>query len=355
MKAVFIVLALFTCLAGFSQIELDYYDLPKRGESYLRNSVFTLPSSAIPESVLDESKQEFEWDLSEITNEYEVDTTHFYWIEGTSGVFDFPDANMVDFDINADEPASFNYFIKKPDGFWLSGTSGGFETDLGTFDIKAEFRPAVPIMKVPANVGDEVSETSRATVSVATFGNVRLTTITDYKINGFGTLKIPGDDETYEVLRVKRVTDNEVEIDIDIFGQKIDTVTKTQETAYEFYTKKYGDNLASVSVTEGEEAGVEQWSFGYKKSRVVSSIPNQKQGFGLGIIQLPSANALILISESMVGGKYNLVDMEGKLVKSWTAHTTKELVNTSQLQPGVYLVRATNTNGNSEFKKFVVQ
>ena len=356
MKGLFVATALLLSFVGYSQIELDYFDLPRRGHTYIKNVVPSLPASAIPADVLDSSdKKEFAWDLTEITNEAEMDTINYYWVEGTSAVFDFPDANMVDYDLEAEAPENYNYFIKKEEGFWLSGTSGGFETELGTFDIKAEFRPAVPIVMVPAMLGDEVSETSRATVSVATFGEARLTTFTDYEINGFGTLKIPGDDETHEVLRIKRVTKSDIDIEIDIFGQKIDTVTTTKETAYEFYRKNYGDYLASITFSSDGGLGEGQWSFDYKASRVVSNVISGNQEVELGLINLPSANALILISKPMIGGQYSIVNLEGKTIKSWIAQNEKELFNSSALAPGVYVIQAVDTNGNAEFKKFTIQ
>lgn len=355
MKAVFTISAILMASLGYSQITLDYYDLPERGHSYYRNVVPSLPKSAIPSSVLDSTAQEFEWDLTAITNRSETDTLNYYWVEGTSAVFDFPDANMVDFDLEAENPPAHTYFIKKEEGFWLSGTSGGFETELGTFDLKAEFRPAVPILKVPVMISEEVSATSRATVDIATFGNVRLTTKTHYVVNGFGTLKLPGDNETYEVLRIKRTTDSEIEIDLEIFGQKIDTTTLTKEIAYEFYAQNYGDYIASINAASDDGGEVDSWSFTYKNSRNISSISNREPGVGFNLIYLQPVNTLILSSEKMIGGNYTLLNLEGKIISTRTALKEKEVFDTSSLKPGYYLVKAMDSKGHLEMKKFVIQ
>jgi hypothetical protein len=346
-------LALFTfiCLSAqsFGQIGLSYYDLPYRGETYYRHLVPMISSAQIPQSVYDSTGLEQYWDFSSFSTESEPDTALYLWVEGTPGAFDFPDANMVDYNPDA-ENGAYQYFIKNETGLYFSGQSGGLNTPQGNFDIRAEFRPAVPIMKVPARFGDAVSETSRASVDLFTFGNVKLTTNTSYVINGFGTVKTPTGEE-YEVLRIKRETVSEVIFSIQLGPNKIEDTTTTQETTWEFYTNGYGDAIVNITRSFDEMVGLDQYSMYYKDERIKSSMNEQLLVKNMSLFHLANYNQLIVKDPDLEnGGVIEIFNLNGQLISTTQATSQVNNIETAAFTKGVYIVKTTGAKGKVETK-----
>ncbi len=338
---------------SFGQIGLGFYDLPYWGDTYYRNVIPNISSAMIPKNVSDSSDSELYWDLSGIGGDLQTDTANYFWVEGTPAAFDFPDANMADYNPNANN-GQYQYFIKNETGFYFSGQSGGFATQQGTFDIKAEFRPAVPIIKVPARLGDQASETSRSSVDLLTFGNVKLTTKTHYIINGFGTVKIPGGEE-FEVLRIERETESEVIFSIKFGEMTIEDTTLTTETAWEFYTSGYGDAIAKVTKTFDEQVGLDQYAFSYKKDRVKSSINEAQNVKNMSLIYLNNYEKIIVNDADLAnGGLVKVIDLNGREIRKINASSSTISVNSSDLNGGVYVISTTGKNGISESKTLVI-
>lgn len=334
---------------SFGQIGLGFYDLPYWGDTYYRHVVPFVSSSQIPQSVYDSTGLEQYWDFTAFGTESEPDTARYLWVEGTPAAFDFPDANMVDYDPEASNGA-YQYFIKDETGLYFSGQSGGFDTEQGTFNIKAEFRPAVPVIQVPARFGDVVSETSRASVDLFTIGNVKLTTKTNYIINGFGTVKTPTEEE-YEVLRIKRETESEVIFSIQLGENKIEDTTITKETTWEFYASGYGDAIVNVAKTRDEMVGLDQYSMYYKDERVKSSLEETITVENMSLIHLANYNKLIVKDADLVnGGTIDIYNLNGQLVLSVAASQQVSTIETTAFVKGIYIVKTEGTNGSIETK-----
>lgn len=336
-----------------AQVSLGYYDLPSRGHSYYQKVIESLPGSRIPESVYDTTDQEHYWDLSEISGVTTNDTLNYYWVEGTSAEFDFPDANMADVPATGGSEAA--YFIKNETGLYFSGQSGGFNTDIGDLDISAEFRPAVPILKVPAKQGDVVEEVSRASVDILTLGEVKLTTDMRYEVNGYGTVKIPGGEE-FLAMRIKRINVTTIEYSVELIpGQELSDTTTTTETTYEFYTPGYGDAVANVTVSFEENLGLEQHSFIYRDGRNVSSIEEGSEKTPvLQVLHVTEKGLVLLKGTDMIGGNYELIASNGQSVKQWTGSNNTETLHTQTLKRGLYVLRATNAQGFSSTHKILI-
>ena len=331
---------------------MGYYDLPSRGHTYFQKNISPISGSSIPESVYDSTDKEHFWDFSTMDGRVLNDTMHYYWVEGTSAAFDFPDANMADIDLNGGNEIS--YFIKNETGLYFSGQSGAFGTELGNFDIKAEFRPAVPILKVPARIGDVVDETSRAKVSILTIGNVNLTTYSHYEINGYGTVKIPGDEE-FLAMRVKRVNKTVIEFSIELIpGQPISDTTTTIETTYEFYTPGYGDAVAKVTVVFDENLGLDQYSFDYKDRREVSSIETVLDADVPVAKYLPLSKVLQVQSPIMEGGSYELISVKGQSVGVWKNVSATMHLNIQTLDAGPYVLKSTTAKGLQSTQQIII-
>ena len=335
----------------FAQVSLSYYDLPSRGHTYYQKVITSLPSRFIPETVYDSTDKEHYWDLTGVEGNLSTDTLHYYWIEGTSAKFDFPDANMVDMNPEGDNAAT--YFVKNETGFYFSGQDGSFGTEMGDFNIKAEFRPAVPILKVPAKLGDRVNETSRSSVDLLTLGKVNLTTNTDYEINGYGTIKIPGNEE-FEVLRVKRVTETIAMVSVVVLGQEINDTTTTIETAYEFYAKGYGDAIAKVVVAFDENLGLEQYSFTYKDRRDISGTSPSHTPGSIFAVHLSQQGQLLIKAPEMASGNFKLVSMNGRVCQEWKCTGETNLISTRGLEPGIYILRAENKEGTINTRRILI-
>ncbi|MFY0673935.1 MAG: T9SS type A sorting domain-containing protein [Bacteroidia bacterium] len=344
-------LFLFICLSlqGFGQIGLGFYDLPYWGDTYYRHTVPVVSSVQIPQSVYDSTGFSQYWDLTVFGTESLADTAQYLWVEGTPAAFDFPDANMVDYNPEASNGA-YQYFIKNETGFYFSGQSGGFETEQGIFDIKAEFRPAVPVVKVPAKFGDVVSETSRAAVDLFTIGNVKLTTKTDYWINGFGTVKTPVGEE-FEVLRIKRRTKSEVIFSIQLGENKIEDTTINEETSWEFFASGYGDPIASITKTKDEIVGLDQYSMFYKDKRIKSSLNEISVVNNMSLIHLSNYNRLIINDPDLKnGGLIEVYNLNGQLISSLKACSQSNTIETSYFAKGVYFVKTEGQKGQIETK-----
>ncbi|MGB0429350.1 MAG: T9SS type A sorting domain-containing protein [Bacteroidia bacterium] len=353
MRILTTILFLTIANQSFSQIGLGFYDLPYWGDTYYRNNVIGISSAAIPQNVYDTTSQEQYWDLSGITGETDVDTSNYFWVEGTPAAFDFPDANMADYDPN-DDNGQYMYFIKDETGFYFSGQSGGLATEMGDFDIKAEFRPAVPLVKVPARLGDNVSEVSRASVDLLTFGKVKLATTTEYTISGYGTVKIPGGEE-FEVLRFNRVTESEVIFSINLGGQTIEDTTTTLETTWEFYTSGYGDAVATITKSFDEMVGLDQYSFAYKKERIKSSIASKSTTKNMSVFNLPSHNALIVKDVNLEkGGIVELYNINGQCVYHKSVQSSALKIETQTFNKGVYIIKTQSNNGIVESKTVII-
>lgn len=358
MQIVYIMKWLFACFSvllsslGIAQVSFGYYDLPSRGQAYHQKVIASFPGSTIPASVFDTTKQEHYWDLSEIKGVTSDDTLFFHWVEGTPAAFDFPDANMVDVNPAGGNEAS--YFIKNETGLYFSGQSGGLNTQIGNLNLKAEFRPAVPVLKVPALQGDVVEEVSRASVDILTFGKVNLTTTTRYEINGSGTVKLPSGEE-FLTMRVKRLSITVIEFNIALPGQELSDTTTTTETTYEFYTPGYGDAVANIAITFDENLGLEQYSFQYKNRREVSSVNTvSTEAPTLQVLHLAEKQLVLLRAPQMIGGMYELMAANGKVVKTWKGSSDTEQLPTQTLSRGIYVLKATNTQGLSTTHKIVV-
>lgn len=352
MKWLFACCSLLISSLSIAQVSLGYYDLPSRGHTYYQKNISPISGSSIPASVYDSTDQEHFWDFTEMDGRILDDTMHYFWVEGTSAAFDFPDANMADIDLNGGNEIS--YFIKNQTGLYFSGQSGAFGTDLGDFDIKAEFRPAVPILKIPARLGDVVDETSRASVSILTLGKVNLTTFSHYEINGYGTVKIPGGEE-FLAMRVKRVNKTVIEFSIELIpGQPISDTTTTTETTYEFYTPGYGDAVAKVTVVFDENLGLDQYSFDYKNRRDVSSIETLQQADEPVVKYLPESKTLQIQSALMEGGVYELVSVKGQSVGVWKNVSAVQQLSTQTLEAGPYVLKSTTAEGLQSSQQIII-
>ncbi|MBI1183175.1 T9SS type A sorting domain-containing protein [bacterium] len=356
MKYSFVLSMLLLSFQGMAQIGLGYYDLPNRGEIYLRKSVINMSYRKMPGSINQQSTEAIEWDFSGITDATQPDTSYYYWVEGTPAAFDFPDANMVDHNPD-NSSAQYVYFIKNPTGFYLSGQSGSMNTPMGQLDIKAEFRPAAPLLKVPAKLGDEVDEVSRASVDLLSLGKVLITSNVHYVIDGFGTVIIPGG-ASYEVLRIKRETATEAIVSVSVGPQEIHDTTTTIETAYEFYTNGYGDAIAKFTISEEQRTGTTTYSFAYKDDRIVSSVqpaPLSKTANNLNLIYISSLKQLIIKNTDLQdGGRIEVYNTNGQLVRELNATSQVLTVDMAALPAGVYVVKSTSNNKIIETGKFII-
>lgn len=339
------ILSLFVLISlqGIGQIGLGFYDLPYWGETYFRKNLIQVSETQIPASVYDSTETELYWDFSQLSGETFPDTAYYFWVEGTPAAFDFPDANMVDYNPEV-EGGAYQYFIKDETGFYLSGQSSSMSTQMGDFEIKAEFRPAVPLIQVPARLGDEVSESSRASVDLLTFGKVLITTNSKYVINGYGTVKIPGGEEQ-EVLRIKRETENEAIVSVQFGPQEIKDTTLTYETSYAFYASGYGDAIAQVTISTEENLGLEQYSFAYKDKRVKSSLQETSTASNMSVFVFQEHKQLLVKDENLKnGGLVEIVNLNGQTLKQTKALNEVVQIGIETLSPGIYIVKSTNSD-----------
>jgi hypothetical protein len=348
------LLSLVSFLAT-AQITLTHYDLPYRGETYYRHVATGFSSSEVPSGVYDSTGSAMYWDLSGIDAPTELDTLRYLWVEGTPDVFDFPDANMVDYDI--ENPNSYTYFIRNESGLYLSGNSGSFSAGtMGDFNIKAEFRPAVPIIKTPATYGDVVEAVSRSSVDISVLGNVKVTTHTRYYINGYGTVKIPGGEE-HETLRLKRISKSVAIITISIGPTEIIDTSTTFITAYEFYGKKYGDMLAQFTISRDESLGLDQFGFLFKDQMARSGIEGQTTKPAKFSTRYLPENGTILVDNPLLedGGSIYLYNTSGELVHAHHRSGASQSIPVGTLTDGLYLIMCNPINGIPETKTIVIQ
>lgn len=351
MKAYFTLGLLLTSLVSFGQITLTYYDLPNRGENYLSQSISNLERTDFPDEVFEASTEAMTWDLSGITGTENEDTVRFLWVEGTPYENDFPESNMVDFD--PENGNQYTYFEKNQEGFFMSGYGTGLESDLGAFEITPEFRPASPLLKIPATMGDKVAEVSRASVDFLTFGEMNIKNDMSYEIDGFGTLKVPSGVE-YEVIRIKRETNTELITKISFGGDGFTDTTYTEEETYEFYASGYGQPIATITVTFDPFVGLEMISFNYFDKKEVSSVSSETQkSHSLQLMVLASEKALILRQDDLAeGGVVAIYSLSGQLIKEQKAEGVATSVSLQEVPSGTYIVRTIGANGQVESKKF---
>lgn len=355
MKRILLCSLLFVSTLASAQITITHYDLPYRGETYYRLTATSFSSNQVPSTVYDSTGAAMYWDLSGINVPTDTDTMNYYWVEGTPAAFDFPDANMVDYDL--DNPTSYTYYIKNETGLYLSGNSGSFSTGgMGDFDIKAEFRPAVPIIQTPASYGDVVDAISRSSVDLSVLGNLKITTHTRYYINGFGTLKIPSGEE-HEVLRFRRINKSVIIIAINIGPTQITDTTTNITESYEFYGKKYGDMLAQFTITHDENLGLDQYGFSYKDQMTRSGISGQTSSkASLSASYIPESGC-IMVEDPMMenGGSIYLYNTSGALLYASHKGGSQQFISAQSLPNGLYLIMAKSIDGGSETKTIVIQ
>lgn len=337
-KPLLILLALCPFLLP-AQITLVQWDLPSRGETYIQAIQSDIPAAMLPSNIWDSTGTEESWDFSSFNYPLEYDTFTYTWTEGTPAALDFPDANMVT--IDTAEGDGYAYFTKNVNGFWFSGQSSAFDSPMGgEVDLNMEFRPAIPIIETPATLGDEVIETSRAKMDLFTFGEVRVKVQTNYSIDAYGMLKLPGGEEE-EVLKINRKSNSEVITEFEIFGEKQIDTTYEESTTIEFYASGYGDVLLSIDTFYNFRTGGMEAEISYRESVSYSSLDDPAT-INMVMYPNPATDQLSIDLSAGLEGQLSIVDLSGREVYNTSFNKNHLELNIASLKRGAYLLRITS-------------
>lgn len=342
MRKIILSVALLFPLISFGQIELLEWDLPMRGETYSQFRYSNIDKEDLPSDLFVSNTTSAQvYDFSQFDNGEKTSET-YNWVEGSDFEFDFPDANMMTYD---ETDNSYTYFIKKPTGFYISGTAGDFETPMGNMKQALELRPALPVIQVPAKIGDEVQSESRTSFDLLTIGKVSMKISTDYKVDGYGTLKLPGGEEL-EVLKISRLLTTETIFDINFQGQSMSDTVVEVTGSIELYTKKYGDYVAKVDTINFN--GLVTSVVTLKGGKTISSVQSTND-VELDLFPNPAQSHIMLqLSEQ---GSISIKTIDGKTVYYNALANNNQKIVIAHLPKGVYVVQFLSADGNSSFSK----
>jgi|GEM_PF-705871 hypothetical protein len=334
----------------FAQITMNISDFPHAGMLVVRNIDSTTavqPGSAGVEQV---------WDFSNLVASYD-DSTLYTLPSGQPGNQNFPQANLVsqdlDADINYEGGFNFIYYETSPDGWYTYGQ----DLMLMFWGININwhiiYNPAALILPLPFTYEDSYSQsfTWYNYMAMGYNGSITDTTMSVNHINmsqladASGTMITP--EGSYEVLRVHEIIES---VDSTFTynptnGWTFSETSSSEIDAYRWYANSLGE-VGYLQMDNKKDGG----TITFFKSQALVGVPDISRKPHLQVNPNPASSTITIQSDFEIN-RVEVVSMSGITVLA--AHNTKTL-DVSGLSTGVYMLKIENKSG-SETLKFVKQ
>ncbi|MCB0738246.1 MAG: T9SS type A sorting domain-containing protein [Bacteroidetes bacterium] len=323
-----------------AQITLTHDDFPKAGDTVKTQTAVIKPKK-LPLNVFNIFQDSFALDLSGMTI-VERGEEVFDEVGNLTGGADIKNAHF-----GYETPDGTLFFRDDTNSMELTGIGQNFMIEIGL-----EFDSSIQFLKAPMSYPYLHKDSAYAQKNILNLALVKAEINSNYEVNGYGTLKTPGD-STFEVLRVRRTI--RFKTTTTITFPPSNEVSYDSLVTWEFYAKGVKSTILRIIGSYETDPGgnitdtnILFTFYDYGGTTIgKEAIDDQK----LAINQVGNSLQLVGFEKPAMVEVYTL---SGVLVKREMGVMSGELINVSSAKPGIYIAKATSVDGITRTKKLLV-
>jgi len=340
MKKAFFFLSIFTASLTQAQVTVTSADFPEVGDEFDVNTI-ELEKANIPLAPFYTGVDKFDLDLSDMPA-----------VDRDKDVIEKPsDLSGGDQITGAEYGVAYgigNAFLKNDgNNIEMVGLSPVLDLPL---TLAFQFDSDLRFMETPMTFESTVLDSTTSSIQIPFFYDISASVKLEYEVNGYGSLKIPGD-TTFDVIRLRRVV-HFYAIAEQLLTSQIDTIQDSMVT-WEFYTPGYSSTVMRVDITT--EAGDFEidtfalFSFYGDDVFVGSESPYNTNAYKAQVNTLVDKKLNIQSDEEL---SYTIFDLKGHEMLRNPSRQNWHEVNLESFESGYYLVVLEGAKGKMTKKIF---
>ncbi|MBI1183174.1 T9SS type A sorting domain-containing protein [bacterium] len=322
-----------------AQISLSSSDFPQKGDKFYTNSIL-LPKNKVPYQIFNTSTTQFNYDLSSL----KPDTKGSDYMADPKTLSGGSSVKGADYGFAYSYGTAF--FANSGDSINMVALTPNMGLPV---PITFQFDSVVNFMTAPLSFPAKMLDSTTSHVQVFPLYDIRAKMKSEYVVNGYGTIKIPGD-TTFDVIRLRRVLTFYALAKQNI-TQQVDTIIDSLVT-WEFYTPGYANTVLRVGakiVNNG--TGIDtlaEFTF-YDNSTV--ACPQE----AVKCLSKVTLHQNLLIATSPQPVSLKVYSLTGKMELASSASSTNHQINMASLPAGYYFVVSSNGSQLSTTKVYKAQ